>query len=84
MLAVIVAGLVLVGVGATRLVAMTPESLVVLGPDRADWKPIAEADRVLSDPSFVYPDDGRATACAGDATLTTCVYPAYRTALASG
>jgi hypothetical protein len=80
-LAVMVAGLVLVGAGATRLVAI-PESLVMLGPDRADWKPVAEAEVVLSDPSFAYPDDGRATACAGDATLTTCVYPAYRTALA--
>ena len=81
-LVAVLAGLVLVGAGATRLVAMTPASLVVLGPDPADWKPVAEADRVLSDPSFVYPDDGRATACAGDATITTCVYPAYRTALA--
>jgi hypothetical protein len=80
-LAVMVAGLVLVGAGGTRLVAI-PESLVMLGPDRADWKPVAEADRVLSDPSFAYPNDGRATACAGDAALTTCVYPAYRTALA--
>jgi hypothetical protein len=80
-LAVIVAGLVLVGVGGTRLVPL-PEALVILGPDRADWKPVAEADRVLSDPSFVYPDDGRATACAGNAALTICVYPAYRTALA--
>ena len=80
-LVAVLAGLVLVGAGAPRLVAM-PESLVMLGPDRADWKPIAEADRVLSDSSFVYPDDGRATACAGDATLTTCVYPAYRAALA--
>jgi hypothetical protein len=80
-LVVVLAGLILVGTGATRLVAI-PESLVVLGPDRADWKPVAEADRVLSDPSFAFPDDGRATACAEDATLTTCVYPAYRTALA--
>jgi hypothetical protein len=80
-LAVMVAGLVLVGAGGTRLVAI-PESLVMLGPDRADWKPVAEAEVVLSDPSFAYPDDGRATACAGDATLTTCVYPAYRIALA--
>jgi hypothetical protein len=80
-LAAVLAGLVLAGAGATRLVAI-PESLVMLGPDRADWKPTAEADRVLSDPAFSYPDDGRATSCAGDATLTTCVYPAYRTALA--
>ena len=80
-LAAVVAGLVLVGAGGARLVAL-PETLVMLGPDRADWKTDAEAGRVLSDPSFVYPDDGRATACAGDATLSVCVYPAYRTELA--
>jgi hypothetical protein len=80
-LAAFLAGLVLVGVGGARLFTL-PEALVVLGPDPADWKPSAEAEVVLSDPSFAYPDDGRATSCAGDATLTTCVYPAYRTALA--
>jgi len=61
-LAAVVAGLVLVGVGGARLVAL-PETLVMLGPDRADWKTDAEAHRVLADPSFAYPDDGRATAC---------------------
>jgi hypothetical protein len=80
-LAAVVAGLVLVGAGGARLVAL-PERLVMLGPDRADWKPVAEADEFLSDPSFAYPDDGRATACAGDATLRVCVYPAYGTELA--
>jgi hypothetical protein len=73
-LAVAVAGLVLVGSGGARLVGL-PETLVPLGPDRADWKTRAEADRVLADPSYVYPDDGRATSCAGDATLTACVDP---------
>jgi hypothetical protein len=58
-LAAVVAGLVLVGVGGARLVALPSD-----------------------DPSFTYPDDGRATACAGDARLTVCVYPAYRTELA--
>jgi hypothetical protein len=80
-LAAVLAGLVLVAVGGARLFTL-PEALMVLGPDPADWKSPAEAEVVLSDPSFAYPDDGRATSCAGDATLTTCVYPAYRTALA--
>jgi hypothetical protein len=80
-LAAVVAGLVLVGSGGARLVAL-PELLVPLGPDRADWKTVAEADRVLADPSFAFPDDGRATSCAGDATLTVCVYPVYGLELA--
>ena len=80
-LVAVLAGLALVGVGGARLVAL-PETLVILGPDPADWKPPAEAEAVLDGPSFVYPDDGRASSCAGDATLTTCVYPAYRSALA--
>jgi hypothetical protein len=77
-LAAVVAGLVLVGSGGARLMAL-PEELVRLGPDRADWKTPAEADRILSDPSYVYPDDGRATSCAGDATLTACVDPVIGT-----
>jgi hypothetical protein len=81
MLVVAVAGLVLVGAGGARLVAL-PRTLVVLGPDRADWKTPAEAEAVLADPSYAYPDDGRATACAGDATLSVCVYPTYGAALA--
>jgi hypothetical protein len=80
-LAAVVAGLVLIGSGGARLVAL-PEALVPLGPDRVDWKTVAEADKVLADPSYVYPDDGRATSCAGDATLTACVYPVYGTELA--
>jgi hypothetical protein len=79
-LAAVVAGLVLVGAGGARLVAL-PEAVVRLGPDRADWKPAPEADRVLADPSYAYPEDGRATACAGD-DPSVCVYPAYGTGLA--
>jgi hypothetical protein len=75
------AGLALVGAGGARLVAL-PETLIVLGPDPADWKPPAEAEAILNGPSFAYPDDGRASSCAGDAALTTCVYPDYRPALA--
>jgi hypothetical protein len=80
-LAAVVAGLVLVASGSARLVAL-PEAVVPLGPDRADWKPGAEAEVVLSDPSFAYPEDRRATSCAGDTALTACVYPAYGTGLA--
>jgi hypothetical protein len=80
-LAAVVAGLVLVASGSARLVAL-PEAVVPLGPDRADWKPGAEAEAVLSDPSFAYPDDGRAISCAGDTALTACVYPAYGTGFA--
>jgi hypothetical protein len=80
-LAAVVAGLVLVASGGARLVAL-PEAVVPLGPDRADWKPGAEAEAVLSDPSFAYPEDGRATSCAGDTALTACVYPAYGIGLA--
>jgi hypothetical protein len=81
-LVAVLAGLVLVGSGGAKLVAL-PETLVMLGPDRADWKPGAEADLVQSDPSFAYPEDGRATSCAGDAALTACVYPTYGTGFAS-
>jgi hypothetical protein len=81
MLAVAVASLVLVGAGGTRLLAL-PQELMVLGPDRADWKTPAEAEAVLANPSYAYPDDGRATSCAGDATLSVCVYPTYGTGLA--
>ena len=77
----VVAGLVLAGAGGGRLAAL-PEGLIALGPDRTHWKPAAEADQVLADPSYVYPQDGRATSCAGDANLSVCVYPAYGTRLA--
>jgi hypothetical protein len=78
--AAVVVGLVLVGSGAARLVAL-PERLVPLGPERADWKPGPEADAVLAGP-YLYPDDGLATSCAGDPVLSVCVYPVYGTGLA--
>jgi hypothetical protein len=81
MVVAVVAGLVLAGAGGTRLVAL-PEALVALGPDRAHWKPAAEADLILDDPSYVYPQDGRASSCAQDAALSVCVYPAYGRRLA--
>jgi hypothetical protein len=80
MLAAVVAGLVLVGAGGARLVALS-EAVVPLGPDRADWKPVREAEGVLFDPSYAYPQDGRATSCAG-AAPSVCVYPTYGTGLA--
>jgi hypothetical protein len=77
------AGLLLVGVSAPRLVAL-PDLEVVVGPGPADRRPqnVGQPD-VLYDRSFVYPPDDRARACAGDATLTVCVYPAYGEGLAS-
>jgi hypothetical protein len=80
-LVLVVAGLALAGAGGTRLVAL-PETLVALGPDRAHWRPAAEADQVQADTSYAYPQDGRARSCAGDAALSVCVYPAYGTRLA--
>jgi hypothetical protein len=81
MVVAVVAGLVLAGAGGIRLVAL-PEALVALGPDRAHWRPAAEADQVLADTSYIYPQDGRASSCAGDVNLSVCVYPAYGTRLA--
>jgi hypothetical protein len=81
MVVAVVAGLVLAGAGGIRLVAL-PETLVALGPDRAHWRPAAEADQVQADRSYAYPQDGRARSCAGDAALSVCVYPAYGTRLA--
>jgi hypothetical protein len=80
-LAVCLAGVVLVGAGGTGVV-MLPPRLVVLGPDRADWKPLSEVEAIVTDPSWTYPDDGRARSCARDSTLEVCVYPAYGQRLA--
>jgi hypothetical protein len=81
-LAAVLAGVLLVGVSGPRLVAL-PDREVVVGPGAADRRPqnVLQPD-VLSD-SFVYPPDDRARSCAGDATLTVCVYPAYGEGLAS-
>jgi hypothetical protein len=82
-LAVCLVGVVLVGAGGTGAVTL-PHRLVVLGPERADWQPLSEAEleAMVSDPSWTYPDDGRATSCAADPTLEVCVYPAYGQRLA--
>jgi hypothetical protein len=80
-LAGVLAGVVLVAVGGAG-VATLPHQLVVLGPDRADWKPLSEVETVVLGPTWTYPDDGHTRACAGDATLTACVYPAYGQRLA--
>jgi hypothetical protein len=88
-LAAVLAGLVLVAGSGVRLVTL-PDYLAVLGPDRADWRPVERANDLADpavaamyhDPDWSYPEDGRATACAGDATLTACVYPAYGERLA--
>jgi hypothetical protein len=80
LLAAMLAGVVLVTAGGVGLVTL-PRWLVVLGPDRADWKPASEV-LAIDDRSWTYPDDGHARSCAGDATLTACVYPAYGQRLA--
>jgi hypothetical protein len=75
------AGVVLVGAGGVGVVTL-PHRLVVLGPDRADWRPVTEARTIASDRSWSYPEDGRARSCAADTTLEVCVYPAYSQRLA--
>ena len=81
MVAAGLAGLLLVGVSGPRLAAL-PDLELVIGPETADRRPVSIL-YALDDPSFVYPPDDRARACAGDATLTVCVYPAYGAGLAS-
>jgi hypothetical protein len=75
------AGLLLVGVSAPRLAGL-PDVEVVIGPGAADRRPASLPD-IPTDASFVYPPDDRARTCAGDLTLTVCVYPAYGEGLAS-
>jgi hypothetical protein len=74
------AGLLLVGVAGPRLAAL-PDVEVVVGPAAADRRPASLPD-IPTDASFVFPPDDRARTCAGDATLTVCVYPAYGAGLA--
>ena len=86
LLAVALAGLILAGTAATRLLAL-PDAVLVLGPDRSTWKPVqgglwTAADAVTHRPGWSFPADGQARTCAGDATLTACVYPAYGQRLA--
>jgi hypothetical protein len=71
-------GLALVGISVARLVAL-PDRLVVLGP--GEYAPASLPDVGVEHPP-PYPDDGRATSCAGDATLSVCVYPGYGQELA--
>jgi hypothetical protein len=83
MLTVGLAGVVLVAAGGTGAVTL-PSRLLVVGRDRADWQPASEAEveAMVSNRSWTYPDDGRATSCAADTTLEVCVYPAYGQRLA--
>jgi hypothetical protein len=86
LLAAAVAGLVLVGAGGARLLAL-PDDLLVLGPDRATWRPVhgesdPQAEAMFADPGWSFPADDQARACAGDAALSVCVYPAYGQRLA--
>jgi hypothetical protein len=80
------AGLVLVVTSAARLVAL-PDDLLVLGPDRASWQPVhgesdPQAEALFADPNWSFPADDRARTCAGDASVSVCVYPAYGQRLA--
>jgi hypothetical protein len=86
LLAVAAAGLVLAGTAGARLLSF-PDALLVLGPDRRTWKPVqgdlwVAADAVTQDPGWRFPTDGHARTCAGDTTLSACVYPAYGQRLA--
>jgi hypothetical protein len=85
LLVVAVAGAVLAGTGGARLLTL-PDVLLVVGPDRASWKPVQgdvySAEAVSDDPGWSFPADDRARACAGDAALTACVYSAYGQRLA--
>jgi hypothetical protein len=81
-----VAGLVLVVMSAVRLVAL-PDDVLVLGPDRASWQPVhgefnPQAEALFADPGWSFPADDQARACAGDTSVSVCVYPAYGQRLA--
>jgi hypothetical protein len=80
-LAAVLVGVVLAATGGVGVVTL-PHRLVVLGPERADWKPLSQVTGQAGDRPWSYPDDGHARVCAGDATLTACVYPAYGQPLA--
>jgi hypothetical protein len=86
LLVVAAAGLVLVVTSTARLVAL-PDDLLVLGPDRASWQPVhgesnPQAEALFTDPNWSFPADDQARACAGDASVSVCVYPAYGQRLA--
>ena len=63
-LAAILAGVVLVTAGGMGVVIL-PHRLVVLGPDRADWRPLSQVTAESGDRPWSYPDDGHARICAG-------------------
>ena len=74
------------GPGGARLLAL-PDDVLVLGPDRATWRPVQgesdpQAEAMFADPGWSFPADDQTRACAGDATLSVCVYPAYGQRLA--
>jgi hypothetical protein len=81
-LATVLAGVLLVGVSGPRLVAL-PDQEVVVGPGAADRRPQSVGQPDVLDRPLVFPPDNRARSCAGDPTLTVCVYPAYGAGLAS-
>jgi hypothetical protein len=84
LLACSLAGLVLVGVTGARLVAL-PDHEMVVGPDPSDRVATEFRGQLAASPGQppAPPDDGLATSCAGDASLSVCVYPVYGRRLAS-
>jgi hypothetical protein len=86
LLVVAVAGLLLSGTAGARLLAL-PDDLLVLGPDPATWQPVRgesdpQAEARFADPGWSFPADDQARACAADASVSVCVYPAYGQRLA--
>jgi hypothetical protein len=84
-LAVSLAGLVLVVASGARLVAL-PDRELVVGPAPSARLAVGfrfEGLPASLGPSFAYPDDGLARSCAGDAAMSVCVYPGYGRRLAS-
>ena len=61
-----------------------PDDYQVSGPNPASWIPAYHDQYGLQNGvAGIFPDDHKATACAGGPSLRTCVYPAYGKSLAA-
>jgi hypothetical protein len=61
-----------------------PDNYQVSGPNTGSWIPAYHDQYGLqSGVAGIFPDDHKATACAGGPSLRTCVYPAYGKSLAA-
>lgn len=77
-----VAGLAVACTLAVQLQAR-PDGYQVSGPNPASWIPAYHDQYGLqSGVAGIFPDDHKATACAGGPSLRSCVYPAYGKSLA--